>query len=106
MTAATAGRPVTCGPEPASRPRSAPTLARSRQEEARAQLRRQERVRAGIHARGREAAALLEVFRAAWRTGGSARANALFEFCFGGERNQRVSREVLALLGSLEQRAP
>ena len=75
------------------------------QEEARAQLRRQEKVRAGINARGREAAALLEVFRAAWKTGGSARANALFEFCFGGERNQRVSQEVLALLASLEQRA-
>ena len=74
------------------------------QEEARAQV-RQEKVRAGIHARGRDAAALLEVFRAAWKTGGTARANALFEFCFGGERNQRVSHEVLALLASLEQRA-
>ena len=74
-------------------------------EEASAHLNRQAKWNAGLRVRGSEAAALLEVFRAAWRTGGSARANALFELCFGGRNERPVSQEVLALLASLEQRA-
>ena len=66
---------------------------------------RKEHARAGIRARGREAAAMLEVFRAAWQTGGSTRANALLELCFGGDRDKSVSKEALTLLASLEQRA-
>lgn len=66
---------------------------------------RKEHARAGIRARGREAAAMLEVFRAAWQTGGSTRANALLELCFGGDRDRSVSKEALTLLASLEQRA-
>ena len=53
-----------------------------------------------------DSAAVLELLRTAWQTGGPNRANALFELCFGGQGSvDELSPEIIALLASLEQRA-